>query len=109
MNLIFGIDAVEAPNMLPFKMTTDRGFVIGEQDSVLLKLDMIADKCNNQTNATLLSLQMNIEVELNLTMQQLTIFPVVEQIVISNSKIDADNAGMYVHNYTNIFQSVIND
>lgn len=109
MSLIFGINAVESPNMVPFKMTQDRGFVVGDQDSVILKLDMIADKCNDKFNTTLISLQMNIEVELNLTMQEVTIFPVVEQIKLSNQKIVEDNVGMYVHNYANIFQAVAND
>jgi len=94
---------------LPFNMNMRDGILMGGQNQTTLTLMILGSNSTTEEPVTAIEVEMFVDVKLNLTMQDLIIYPVPQTVQISYTNLTYDGIGMYVHDYGKFFQAVIDD
>ena len=83
-----------------------KGITVGDRGDVKITIDII---CSNATttNDTAVTLEMDLDMNANITMQNLIVYPIVTDISVQNTNKTFDKVGMYAHDFNTLFTQIL--
>ena len=77
----------------------------GQHDDVISVIDVI---CSNSTtvNETALSFELNLELNTNVTLQNLIVYPEIKSVYTQNVRLVSDKVGMPAYHYSILFTQI---
>lgn len=83
-----------------------KGITVGQRGEVKITIDII---CSNAThvNETAVTLEMDLDMSANITMQNLIVYPQVTDISVHNTNKTHDIVGMYAHDFNTLFTQIL--
>jgi len=92
----------------PVDITIKDGITLGNLDDSVTTLGLVVSN-GTVVNETAVVFEMHMQSHINFTMQNTVFYPFVKRVTVAGANATHDKIGMYSHDYTTLFTSILQD